>query len=135
MKRFFILCVGVCFPAESGIATTQGAIECLAMVGMDCLVFDILHGFGMLGTGSHVLGPISTFFMRLRPFVLHPDFCPFLESLAGTPLFAGMDKLMADFEQKAGAGGEGLGASEKEFAILPAALEFPQESTASVHEL
>ncbi len=104
------------------------------MIGMDVPVFDILNGFGMLGAGSHVLGALSTFFARLRPFILHSDFCPFLECLAGTPLFAGMDKLMADLEQKAGARGEGLGARRKKFAIFPAALEFPQEPTASVHE-
>ncbi len=82
----FTLCIGVRFPAESSIATAKRTVESLAMVGMDCLVFDILHGFRMLGTGSHVLGTLSTFFVRSLFFIL--AFVPFLSILRGRPLLS-----------------------------------------------
>ena len=148
LQSHVALRIGVRLPAERGIATAKGTVESLAVVGMDGRIFNILHGFGMLREVRHVF---SASLVGLGPFVLHPDFRPFLERLAGASPLAGMEKLMADLEQdvtipsfsvrdqgevrrlgnELTQGPEGF---PEEQAILPAAPELPQEAAGPVHK-
>ena len=92
--------VGVGSTPKGGTFASQGTEEGFGMVGVNLFHVHRLLGVGMFLPGGLILGSLEAFVVRLRAFVLDPDFQPFLQRLGRPSRLARADQLMTDFKQQ-----------------------------------
>ena len=150
-QGFFIFRIRVGLPAVSGVTTANRTVECLTVVGMYVFILNILNRLWMLRAWRFILGALAASFVGLRTFVLHSDLYSLFECLAGSSLFAGLKKFIADIEQDVAIPWLSIrdqrdifrlvnefahsadGFSE-ELSILFATLQLPKKTAGSVYE-